>query len=1002
VQDWQGHEVARVYTDEWGSYNAMLPSTYTMNAPIPSGVSPNMLTVVLNHPFMPDGSLDPYYDPRYSITPWTFDFWPGKTTYLDTPLVPIAAFTGFPQNGPDVEAADHTPMISSVTGTGNGPVVCGTLPQTVTITAMGPTEVLNPAFDPAIPGSLAKITRDYGFGTTQGTVTLGITPLTISNWTASSITVNVPNGALTGQLLITRGDNNLTSPVGITLHVVPSCATVRHATPGPGAIQAAVDAAANGDIIVVDPGTYQENVILYKNVKLQGSGAGSTTIFANPSPAERLAAWHAKIESILGTDPFLANEAPGVMVLGGIAGFPTGPSMVDGLQVMGSISGGGIFVYDNAPGIKISNNRLTGNQGNFGGGITIGMPQTLSNNANPIITYNQVIRNGGIQGGGGVVLNGGASNYRVANNVIGGNFSRFNGGGISQEGPSTGGVIFDNDIIFNEVAFGGAAFSDGAGIYLGADLNGSPGSVTISANLIQGNLAGVGSGAGIRATGMGADTLNVVNNMIVNNVAGYQGGGIALTASPNASIINNSIAYNDSTATAALAFAAGAVDSTPQGAGIVSDTTTPVLRNNIIWNNRSFYTTNGGAGGLLPNPAGSVWDLQVIGAGQLNPDHCILTSLAPQDGASYAGNGNISTPPMFVTGYLNQLVTAAVIDEGGNFITVRFTPLVSSAGNYHITSASPAINAGSSTGAPATDYDGQARTPARIDIGADELPAGDAFPIGSVVINGGAISTSVRTVTLTLSATDTDGTVTKMRFSWDSVNWFGWETYATTRIATLQGGDGTKVIYAQFRDNAGNLSPVHSDSIIFDTTAPTGSVVINGNAAATNTRPVTLAISATDATSTVTQMRLSWNGTTWNAWEPYATTRNATIPAGADGNKTIYIQFRDAAGNVSTTYSDSIIYDTALPTGSVVINGGAASTSTRIVTLTLSANGTGSAVTNMRFSWDNVTWYAWEAYATTRNASIPGGAGAKTIYVRFRDAAGNVSTVYSDGITYAP
>ena len=53
------------------------------------------------------------------------------------------------------------------------------------------------------------------------------------------------------------------------------------------AIQAAITAANDGDTIVVAPGIYAENVILYKNVKLQGSGAGSTTIFATPLPAER-------------------------------------------------------------------------------------------------------------------------------------------------------------------------------------------------------------------------------------------------------------------------------------------------------------------------------------------------------------------------------------------------------------------------------------------------------------------------------------------------------------------------------------------------------------------------------------------------------------------------------------------------------------------------------------------------------------------------------------------
>ena len=36
-QDWQGNEVARVYSDEFGSYNALLPSTFTINPPIRNG-----------------------------------------------------------------------------------------------------------------------------------------------------------------------------------------------------------------------------------------------------------------------------------------------------------------------------------------------------------------------------------------------------------------------------------------------------------------------------------------------------------------------------------------------------------------------------------------------------------------------------------------------------------------------------------------------------------------------------------------------------------------------------------------------------------------------------------------------------------------------------------------------------------------------------------------------------------------------------------------------------
>jgi hypothetical protein len=128
VRDWTGNEVVRVYSDEWGQYNSLVPSTWTSYIPAPSGVSPNMLTVHLNHPGpieSPPGSgifvPDTNYNPAYAQIATSFDFWPGKTTYVDTPILPIAAFAG---RGPlDCEVPDGTPVISQVDGPAGGPWV---------------------------------------------------------------------------------------------------------------------------------------------------------------------------------------------------------------------------------------------------------------------------------------------------------------------------------------------------------------------------------------------------------------------------------------------------------------------------------------------------------------------------------------------------------------------------------------------------------------------------------------------------------------------------------------------------------------------------------------------------------------------------------------------------------------------------------------------------------------------------------------------------------------
>jgi len=289
------------------------------------------------------------------------------------------------------------------------------------------------------------------------------------------------------------------------------------------------------------------------------------------------------------------------------------------------------------------------------------------------------------------------------------------------------------------------------------------GNVTIEANLIQGNLTGAGSGAGIRAFAVNANDvrlspiddaswnrLNIINNIIVNNVAGVAGGGISLQDVLRARIVNNTISNNDSTATGILAFQAGAANSTPQPAGVVSAPhsaalqaliqrsneptfSNPVLLNNIVWHNRSFYNNaslNGGAGGLAPDPAGPYWDLGVINAvgvpPEFNPEETLL-SVLNSHGATYGGSGNFATTtPGFVLDYINTLQTATVTDEGGNNINVTFTPLNPAAGNYHITAGSPAVNQGRNAGAPATDFDYQPRS--NVDIGADEVSSAAPVP----------------------------------------------------------------------------------------------------------------------------------------------------------------------------------------------------------------------------------------------------------------------------------
>lgn len=805
IRDWKGREFARTYSDRWGTFNAVLPSMYTNNIASASGTSPNMITTCMNDPGpIPDPNsptqmiTDPNYNPQYSQFCYTFQYMPGVTTYLDTPVVPVAAFAGPNQQPLDCQDQDGTPVIGSVIGSLSGPYV-DQPGQSITITA---------AVDP-------NGLRDFGFGSTAGSVTIGGVPLTNVNWGAGAISGDVGPGTTTGQLQITRGDNGQSTIAGITVTVGGGAIQVALN----GSIQAAIDVASPGDLILVPSGDYEELVIMHTPVRLQGSGA-STTINAVKTPAEKIANWRQDVETyytqgkydllpaqeagfgVAGEpDVLFTEEGPGIIVLGRQGGGPgtfnQHPSRIDGFSITGGDSAGAIVVNGYARGLAMSNNRIFGNYGIYGGGIRVGHPFLTPDNlvyqdgfnGDITIHHNVISQNGGGGGaGGGVSLYHGSHRYAVTENYICGNFTQGDGGGIGHYGLSGGitgqgnnlevesGLIAHNAVVFNQSFNQGQAVS-GGGMFIGGapglaagSLTPGSGPVQVIANLIQGNQAGGGAGGGIRtALVNGADVeasnninrwypVDMFNNIIVNNMAGHAGGGISLQDTVKANIINNTVAHNDSTATAGEAFAPGSPNlSTAQPAGIVSYShstaleaeipnnrkaayggfSKPTLFNNIVWRNRSFFFSTDDTQEPpvygLNNATPYYQDLAVLGtAGSLNPQYCLLT-----DATGYAASNidGVTDPnDLFQFAYVNtdngqtvqqventtSIATQPAFDEGGNFIQVRFGPLTPT-GDYHLVSGADAVDAADAGEAPADDIDGDLRPlGGGVDIGADE------------------------------------------------------------------------------------------------------------------------------------------------------------------------------------------------------------------------------------------------------------------------------------------
>src|SRR6476659_8884654 len=94
---------------------------------------------------------------------------------------------------------------------------------------------------------------------------------------------------------------------------------------------------------------------------------------------------------------------------------------------------------------------------------------------------------------------------------------------------------------------------------------------------------------------------------------------------------------------------------------------------------------------------------------------------------------------------------------------------------------------------------------------------------------------------------------------------------------TTTASNGPHTLAAQARDAANSIATSTAVTVTVDNQAPTGTVVINGGATATNNTSATLTLSATDAVTSVTQMRFSNNGTSFSTAEAFASTKIWTL-----------------------------------------------------------------------------------------------------------------------------
>jgi hypothetical protein len=277
-------------------------------------------------------------------------------------------------------------------------------------------------------------------------------------------------------------------------------------------IQSGVDSAAAGDTVLVAPGSYNENIMMKDGVALLSSGGRDVTLIQPEDSDEPIMRCHDLGSSTL------------------ISGFT--------LQGGRSIVGAGMFCLRSSP--RVLRNKFTGNQGDWGVGITCreGSSVLISENlfedntanewgagvyslgSSPTIQYSEFRRNQA-QFGGAVGARDESHPY-ITGNTFAENTSSWQGGAVYLNGTGSG-------VVQNSTFLSNTAAGSGGGVCL------LYGTYTVQSNLFYDNSADYGGGVAI---GEGCN-LGCYLNTFYGNRADLRGSSVSCSDASQADFYNN-------------------------------------------------------------------------------------------------------------------------------------------------------------------------------------------------------------------------------------------------------------------------------------------------------------------------------------------------------------------------------------------------------------------------------------------------------------------------------
>jgi len=285
-------------------------------------------------------------------------------------------------------------------------------------------------------------------------------------------------------------------------------AAVRHVPGDYSGIQSAIDGCNNGDVILVSPGVYYENVNFHgkaitlsstnpadpnvvSNTIINAAGQGSAVTFASGETTNSILTGFT-ITGGYGTVNATTNFYYGARTYyygAGIFCYRASPTILGNIVTANSAPietirnvgiGGGIGCIESDA--RISCNLIMGNTAGMGGGVYVYLGHAR-------IVSNLICSNWAEYGGGAVLINGG----QLVNNTVVANSAVFTGnvfakseaaeqchvtGNIICQAAYAGGIYLESQDLFTEMAFNDVWNNTGGDYFAGADRTGLNGNIS--------------------------------------------------------------------------------------------------------------------------------------------------------------------------------------------------------------------------------------------------------------------------------------------------------------------------------------------------------------------------------------------------------------------------------------------------------------------------------------------------------------------------------------------